>query len=144
MPTRCTRSRSSPAAWGAAEGGRDAVGQGPRRDHRRLAARPVGGRQLVRVLEKLTVAGRGNLGRSLARALHARLVPATSGFRMPREGLLFLAVPDAAVHEMAARVASLGPPAGLGVVHVSGALGLDALEPLAGGRIGSFHPLPSF
>ena len=63
---------------------------------------------------------------------------------MPRQGLLFLAVPDAAVREMAARVAGLGPPPGLSVVHVSGALGLDALEPLADGPIGSFHPLQSF
>src|SRR5207245_11152938 len=92
----------------------------------------------------LTVAGRGNLGRSLARAIHARLVPARAGFRMPRRGLLFLAVPDGAVSEMATRIARMKPPAELGVVHVSGALGLDALSVLEGNPRGSFHPLQSF
>ncbi len=92
----------------------------------------------------LTVAGRGNLGRSLARAIHARLVPARTGFRMPGGGLLFLAVPDGAVSEMATRIARMKPPAELGVVHVSGALGLDALSALEGNPRGSFHPLQSF
>src|SRR5438132_13830128 len=92
----------------------------------------------------LTVAGRGNLGRSLARALPARLVPARTGFRLPRRGLLFLAVPDGAVSEMATRIARMKPPAALGIVHVSGPLGLDALSPLEGTPRGSFHPLQSF
>src|SRR6266550_7476575 len=91
-----------------------------------------------------TVAGRGNLGRSLARAIHARIVPARTGFRMPGGGLLFLAVPDGAVSEMATRIARMKPPAELGVVHVSGALGLDALSALEGNPRGSFHPLQSF
>ena len=90
----------------------------------------------------ITVAGRGNLGRSLARALKARLIPARTGFRLPRDGILFLAVPDGAVPQMAARIAAMQPPPGLSVVHLSGALGLDALKPLLG--IGSFHPLQSF
>src|SRR5437870_2449154 len=97
-----------------------------------------------RTPEPLTVAGRGNLGRSLARALHARLVPARTGFRMPRRGLLFLAVPDGAVSEMATRIARMKPPAELGIVHLSGALGLDALSALEGNPRGSFHPLQSF
>src|SRR5437868_6616679 len=63
---------------------------------------------------------------------------------MPRQGVLFLAVPGYAVRNMAARVAGLGPPPGLSVVHVSGALGLDALDPLRDHAIGSFHPLQSF
>ena len=63
---------------------------------------------------------------------------------MPRQGVLFLAVPDSAVRDMAARVADLGPPPGLSVVHVSGALGLDALNPLRDHATGSFHPLQSF
>jgi predicted short-subunit dehydrogenase-like oxidoreductase (DUF2520 family) len=63
---------------------------------------------------------------------------------MPSGGLLFLAVPDGAVRDTAARVARMGPPEGLSVVHVSGALGLDALEPLRGHPVGSFHPLQSF
>src|SRR2546426_9506845 len=76
--------------------------------------------------EPLTVAGRGNLGRSLARALPARLVPAQTGFRLPRRGLLFLAVPDGAVSEMATRIAPTNPPAALSIVHRSGSLGLYA------------------
>src|SRR5260370_9564605 len=83
-------------------------------------------RQRLRTPAQLTVAGRGNLGRSLARALHARLVPARTGFRLPRQGLLFLAVPDGAVNEMAARTARLKPPAALALVPVSGALALHA------------------
>ena len=92
----------------------------------------------------ITIAGRGNLGRSLARALHARLVPARTGFRMPAGGILFLAVPDSAVRDMAARVASLDPPRELAIVHLSGAMGLDALGTLAHNPRGSFHPLQSF
>jgi predicted short-subunit dehydrogenase-like oxidoreductase (DUF2520 family) len=71
-------------------------------------------------------------------------VPARTGFRLPREGLLFLAVPDGAVTDMATRIARMEPSPGLGVVHVSGALGLDALDALANNPRGSFHPLQSF
>jgi predicted short-subunit dehydrogenase-like oxidoreductase (DUF2520 family) len=63
---------------------------------------------------------------------------------MPREGLLFLAVPDGAVSEMAARIAGMGPPGELSVVHLSGALGLEALGALEDNPRGSFHPLQSF
>ena len=63
---------------------------------------------------------------------------------MPRGGLLFLAVPDAAVAAMARRIAAMDPPADLSVVHVSGALGLGALDALHDRPIGSFHPLQSF
>ena len=63
---------------------------------------------------------------------------------MPREGILFLAVPDGAVREMASRIAAMGPPPGLAVVHVSGAQGLDVLDALRDQPVGSFHPLQSF
>ncbi len=76
--------------------------------------------------------------------MHARLVPARTGFRLPPQGLLFLAVPDGAISEMASRVARMNPPAALAVVHLSGALGLDALIALEGNPRGSFHPLQSF
>ena len=69
-------------------------------------------------------------------------MPARTGFRLPPDGILFLAVPDGAVAQMAARIASMRPPDDLAVVHLSGALGLDALSPLV--AIGSFHPLQSF
>ena len=45
---------------------------------------------------------------------------------------------------MATRVARMNPPAELAVVHLSGALGLDALIALEGNPRGSFHPLQSF
>ncbi|HWN90366.1 MAG TPA: DUF2520 domain-containing protein [Verrucomicrobiae bacterium] len=38
----------------------------------------------------------------------------------------------------------MSPPADLSIVHVSGALGLDALGALEGNPRGSFHPLQSF
>ncbi len=71
-------------------------------------------------------------------------MPGRSGFRLPRTGILFLAVPDGAVREMAARVASMVPPSELAIVHLSGALGLDALDALKDNPRGSFHPLQSF
>ncbi|TMF52722.1 MAG: DUF2520 domain-containing protein, partial [Chloroflexi bacterium] len=71
-------------------------------------------------------------------------MPARTGFRLPRRGLLFLAVPDGAVSEMATRIAQMKPPAALSIVHLSGALGLDALSALEGNPRGSFHPLQSF
>jgi predicted short-subunit dehydrogenase-like oxidoreductase (DUF2520 family) len=71
-------------------------------------------------------------------------VPARAGFRLPKAGILFLAVPDGAVAEMAARIGGLGPSPQLAVVHCSGALGLDALSALPDNPRGSFHPLQSF
>src|SRR5260370_27481700 len=105
---------------------------------------PRSPRERLRAPEQLVVAGRGNLGRSLARALHARLVPARTGFRLPARGLLFLAVPDGAITAMATRIAGMKPPAELSIVHLSGALGLAALDVLEGNPRGSFHPLQSF
>lgn len=74
----------------------------------------------------------------------ARLLPARSGLRLPRSGLVFLAVPDGVVPEVAARIAMLEPVAGLSFVHLSGALRLTALQALSGHALGSFHPLQSF
>jgi predicted short-subunit dehydrogenase-like oxidoreductase (DUF2520 family) len=45
---------------------------------------------------------------------------------------------------MATRIAAMRPPRDLAVVHVSGSLGLDALDALPGNPRGSFHPLQSF
>jgi len=58
--------------------------------------------------------------------------------------VLFLAVPDGAIREMATRIAGLGPSPDLAVVHLSGALGLGVLDPLSDNPRGSFHPLQSF
>jgi predicted short-subunit dehydrogenase-like oxidoreductase (DUF2520 family) len=72
------------------------------------------------------------------------LVPARVGFRLPKAGILFLAVPDGAVRDMAGRIAAMQPPRELAVVHCSGALGLDVLSALGENPRGSFHPLQSF
>ena len=62
-----------------------------------------------------------------------------------RAGVVFLAVPDGAVPKIATQIARRRPPTEVAFVHVSGALGLDALAPLAGDHeVGSFHPLQSF
>lgn len=103
----------------------------------------------------VVVVGRGRVGRSLTAALQAAGGTATiepgSGWR-PRPGLsadalVLLAVPDRAIGELAAAVAASaeGPPR-LAFVHLSGALGLAELAPLArrGHRVGSFHPLQPF
>jgi predicted short-subunit dehydrogenase-like oxidoreductase (DUF2520 family) len=61
--------------------------------------------------------------------------------------IVFLAVPDGAVTEMAARLAAAGSgiPRTVAFVHLSGALELAALQPLrARHAVGSFHPLQSF
>jgi predicted short-subunit dehydrogenase-like oxidoreductase (DUF2520 family) len=63
------------------------------------------------------------------------------------KAIVFLAVPDGAVTEMATRFAAAGSriPRGVAFVHVSGALELAALQPLrARHAVGSFHPLQSF
>lgn len=74
------------------------------------------------------------------------LVGGRSGFgKPPDDGIVFLAVPDGAVGEAAARIARLGPPPRVSFVHVSGALGLDPLAALRERHaVGSFHPLQSF
>src|ERR1700682_4588298 len=109
--------------------------------------------------QPLFVAGRGNLGRTLATAFNAAgrpalLTPARRGL----QGLIrsleslpnamgFLAVPDAALLTVAARLAAAGGriPKTVAFVHLSGAQELNALDPLrARHPVGSFHPLQSF
>jgi predicted short-subunit dehydrogenase-like oxidoreductase (DUF2520 family) len=61
------------------------------------------------------------------------------------DSIVFLAVPDGVVSSFAAELARLRIPQRVSVVHVSGTLGLDALEALRQRHaIGSFHPLQSF
>src|SRR5690606_29641955 len=54
-----------------------------------------------------------------------------------------LAVPDSALGEVAASLASLPLPAGTVCLHLSGAMGAEVLRPLAehGCHVGSLHPL---
>lgn len=63
--------------------------------------------------------------------------------RLGSPEIVFLAVPDGAVRELGGGLAAA--PAAVSFVHVSGALGLEALEALRTRHaIGSFHPLQSF
>jgi predicted short-subunit dehydrogenase-like oxidoreductase (DUF2520 family) len=71
-------------------------------------------------------------------------VPARGAFKPPPDGIVFLAVPDAAVGDVAARIAASDPAPAVSFVHLSGALTLDVLAPLRGHAVGSFHPLQSF
>src|SRR5665213_3935860 len=107
----------------------------------------------------LIVAGRGNLGRSLARALRAvghpvRLVSVRTelpklvrALELQPGVVVFLTVPDGAVAVVAAKLAAATPaiPATVSFVHASGALELGALAALrARHSVGSFHPRRSF
>ena len=61
--------------------------------------------------------------------------------------LIVIGTPDDAIHETAAAIASAGTlRSGAWVVHLSGALGLDALEPVVrvGTRRLAIHPLQTF
>jgi predicted short-subunit dehydrogenase-like oxidoreductase (DUF2520 family) len=99
------------------------------------------------------VLGRGRLGRSLTAALRAAgcAVTLEPGRDRPDVvgagggGLVVLAVPDGAVGAVAGALAG-ELPRGAAAVHLSGALGLDALAPLAalGHPVGSLHPLQPF
>src|SRR5216684_6310332 len=118
------------------------------------------GREDARIFrrETLVVAGRGNLGRSLARAWRRAghrvlLTPARHGvpslvraLRSRPRATVFLTVPDGAIASLAGEVAAAhGIPATVAFVHCSGALGLAPLAALAARHdVGSFHPLQSF
>jgi predicted short-subunit dehydrogenase-like oxidoreductase (DUF2520 family) len=93
--------------------------------------------------------GRGNLGRSLERAFRAAgysasLVPGHTALIALPSSIVFVAVPDRAVAEVAARIARTHPSTRVSFVHVSGSLGLGALDALRDHAVGSFHPLQSF
>ncbi len=103
--------------------------------------------------------GRGNLGRSLARAFKSagrvvQLRPARDGvdglvrgLRSTPEAIVFLTVPDDSLPSMAAALARAGAkiPGTVAFVHASGAAPLGVLTPLrARHAVGSFHPLQSF
>jgi predicted short-subunit dehydrogenase-like oxidoreductase (DUF2520 family) len=103
----------------------------------------------------VAILGRGRVGTSLATALEAAGVASSLASALDDEAvgaalagadLLILAVPDQAVRSVAERTArSLGDRRAP-IVHLSGALGIAELEPLArrGYEVGSFHPLQSF
>jgi predicted short-subunit dehydrogenase-like oxidoreductase (DUF2520 family) len=87
--------------------------------------------------------------RDEARREHFRsLVPGARGFAeatalLDEVELIILAVPDDALAALAAELRMYG---GQAMVHTSGALGAEVLEPAraAGAQVGGFHPLVAF
>jgi predicted short-subunit dehydrogenase-like oxidoreductase (DUF2520 family) len=83
-------------------------------------------------------------------ALAAHLHPSVARERadtIARAAIVFLTVPDDVIGPLCAQVASEeGWRAGQGVVHCSGALSSEVLEPArrAGALVASFHPLQAF
>jgi predicted short-subunit dehydrogenase-like oxidoreductase (DUF2520 family) len=69
-----------------------------------------------------------------------------AGLPFGKGARIFLAVPDPAIANLAAELAELPLPEGSAVIHLSGALGLAPLKPVAeaGRDVGSLHPLQSF
>jgi predicted short-subunit dehydrogenase-like oxidoreductase (DUF2520 family) len=101
---------------------------------------------------RVVIAGRGKVGRGLARALRptdvrTRVVRArTMGRRqVAHADLLILAVPDDAIASCAHRVAAHLAP-GTAVVHCAGMRGLDALDACRarGLPVAAMHPMASF
>jgi predicted short-subunit dehydrogenase-like oxidoreductase (DUF2520 family) len=113
-------------------------------------------------MSEILVLGRGRLGRSLTGALAvagvpARLLPGRDweeSLQVVLESpgcLVVLAVPDQFIVGLAERLAERladgpGLAPGASFVHLSGALGLGALQPLGATRrrVGCFHPLQPF
>jgi predicted short-subunit dehydrogenase-like oxidoreductase (DUF2520 family) len=109
-------------------------------------------------MSEVLVLGRGRLGRSLSGALAAagiagRLLPGRDweeSWTVVRDSprcLVVLAVPDRFIAGLARRLADQDAlPAGASFIHLSGGLGLGALEPLAalGLSTGCLHPLQPF
>jgi predicted short-subunit dehydrogenase-like oxidoreductase (DUF2520 family) len=76
------------------------------------------------------------------------LVPGARGFAeapalLDEAELVFLAVPDDAIEQLAGQLRLYG---GQALVHTSGVLGVEVLEPAraAGTQLGTFHPLIAF
>jgi len=114
------------------------------------------------------IIGAGAVGTALGAALHRagwpvvavgsrdearrtrfrELVPTARGFAeaapvLDEAELIILAIPDDAIPELAGELRLYG---GQALVHTSGVLGAEALEPAraAGTQIGAFHPLVAF
>jgi predicted short-subunit dehydrogenase-like oxidoreductase (DUF2520 family) len=102
----------------------------------------------------IAVVGAGNFGSSLIAGLRAAgLEPVEmirrNGWRRVRldAGLIWICVPDGAIASVAEKIAARrGNLRGQIVVHSSGALSAEVLEPVwrAGARIAAVHPVMSF
>jgi predicted short-subunit dehydrogenase-like oxidoreductase (DUF2520 family) len=90
-----------------------------------MACRQRTGRRLLRVFAAIHVIGTGRAGGAIRGRLLERGLQVSDG-RAPEPGaeLVLLAVPDAAIPEVASRV-----PVGPWIAHVSGATHLAALDP---------------
>ncbi len=122
-------------------------------------------------MKKLTIIGAGGVGRSIALALFSkgisvdgiysrrgasakRLAAAvkvrnygTLKITTPLSGLVVIAVPDAEISSVVSLLrAERRSLKGITVVHTSGTLTSDVLQPLRalGASVGSFHPLQTF
>jgi predicted short-subunit dehydrogenase-like oxidoreductase (DUF2520 family) len=96
----------------------------------------------------VAVAGRFPDSRSTRRGVERYRAPATAVADAGRHAhLVVIATPDAAIDPTAATLAAALRPGAL-VVHLSGARGLDALDPIAATRpdvsVGALHPLQTF
>jgi predicted short-subunit dehydrogenase-like oxidoreductase (DUF2520 family) len=96
----------------------------------------------------VAVAGRASDSRSTRRAADRYRAPATTVAAAGRQAhLVIIATPDAIIDDTAAALAAGLRPGGL-VVHLSGARGLDALDPIAATRpdvnLGALHSLQTF
>jgi len=103
----------------------------------------------ARGADVVAVSGR-TLRSSLDMALSAGLDPKTARNRsdtLRAASIVFLTVPDDAIGPLCAEIAEEGGwRTGQGVVHCSGALPSDVLQPAreAGALVASFHPLQAF
>jgi predicted short-subunit dehydrogenase-like oxidoreductase (DUF2520 family) len=93
----------------------------------------------------VAVAGRAPDSRSTRRGADRYRAPATTVADAGRQAhLVVIATPDAAIDPTAATLAAALQPGAL-VVHLSGARGVDALDPIAATRpdvsVGALHPL---
>ena len=88
------------------------------------------------------VIGRGRLGLSLAGALGCPVLEGRTARLVPDGSLCLIAVPDQHVRDLACRLQGRNAM----FVHLSGAYGLELLDPLAqrGDSVGTLHPLQSF
>src|SRR5207237_5489570 len=76
-----------------------------------------------------------------------RETASTRAGTLAKSGIVFLTVPDDAIGPLCKEIAEAGGwRAGQGVVHCSGALPSDVLQPAkdAGALVASFHPLQTF
>src|SRR5258706_3699914 len=99
---------------------------------------------------QVAIRGQGRAGRALSRSLTGSGARVTSIPRRLSIGrrdfdLLVVAVPDRLIEKEARRLSRAGFRGGL-AIHLSGALGADALRALldSGTPTASFHPLRSF